>query len=224
VGLYVQCVGRVLRLHPGKERALVLDLVGVTSKHSLVSPVQLFGDDADEIERDVLDMERDDVEEAAGDEPAHLLDGPLEAEEVDLFHGSQSAWLRTHDGTWFLPAGSRFIAILPSAVGGVGWDVVAMSRYKVGDSRFVATEVPEMGYAMSYAEGDVTKAEANSVDKERMWRGQRPDGKVIKYARSVGVVVHKGDTMGAVQAGITVEEASRRIDPIQRQRLAKGIA
>jgi hypothetical protein len=83
----------------------------------------------------------------------------------------------------------------------------------------VATSVPDMGYAMSYAEGDVTKAEAGSVEKERAWRGGRADHKMIKYARSKGVQVHGGDTLGAVQAGITVAEASLRIDPIQRQRL-----
>jgi superfamily II DNA or RNA helicase len=223
VGLYVQCVGRVLRLHPGKSRALVLDLVGVTSKLSLVSPVQLFGDDADEIERDVLDMERDEAErdEEDGDSGVHLLDGPLEAEDVDLFHGSQSAWLRTHDGTWFLPAGARFIALIP-AESGAGWHVVAMNRYMQGDSRWVARDVPELGYAMSYAEGDVTKAELASVEKERSWRGMRPDHKIIKYARSIGVRVNRDDTMGAIQAGITQEEGSRRIDPLQRARMMKG--
>lgn len=221
VGLYVQCVGRVLRLHPGKSRALVLDLVGVTSKLSLVSPVQLFGDDADEIERDVLDMERDETDEEAGDSGVHLLDGPLEAEDVDLFHGSQSAWLRTHDGTWFLPAGSRFIALIP-AESGVGWHVVAMNRYMQGDSRWVARDVPELGYAMSYAEGDVTKAELASVEKERSWRGMRPDHKIMKYARSIGVKVRAGDTMGAIQSGITQVEGSRRIDPLQRARMTKA--
>lgn len=221
VGLYIQCVGRVLRLHPGKERALVLDLVGVTSKHSLVSPVQLFGDDADEIERDVLDMERDETERAADDDELHLLDGPLEAEEVDLFHGSQSAWLRTHDGTWFLAAGQRYIAILPGE-SGTGWHVVAMNRYMPGDSRWVARDVPELGYAMAFAEGDVSKVEAKGVEKERAWRGQRVDFKLTKYARSLGIRVSAFDTLGHVQSQVNVEEASRRIDPIQRARLAAG--
>lgn len=220
VGLYIQCVGRVLRLHPGKGRALVLDLVGVTSKHSLVSPVQLFGDDAETIERDVLDMERDEVEEAGGgDEPVHLLDGPLEAEEVDLFHGSQSAWLRTHEGTWFLPAGSRFIALIP-AESGAGWHIVAMNRYVPGDSRWVARDVPDLGYAMSYAEDDVTAAERASVEKERAWRNGRVDQKMIKYARSIGVRAGYSMTLGELQTGITVEEASRRIDPKVRARMS----
>lgn len=218
VGLYIQCVGRVLRLHPGKSRALVLDLVGVTSKHSLVSPVQLFGDDAEKIERDVLDMERDETEETGGDEPVHLLDGPLEAEEVDLFHGSQNAWLHTHGGTPFLPANQRFIAIIP-AESGTGWHVVAMNRYVPGDSRWVARDVPDMGYAMAYAEGDVTDAERRAVAKESAWRGMRPDAKLLKYARSVGVAADRWSTMGAVQAGITIEEASRRIDPKVRARM-----
>ncbi len=41
--LYVQMVGRGLRLYPGKERALIIDLAGATADHSLVSAPVLIG-------------------------------------------------------------------------------------------------------------------------------------------------------------------------------------
>lgn len=41
--LYVQCVGRGLRLHEGKENCLILDMVGVSQRHDLVSLASLAG-------------------------------------------------------------------------------------------------------------------------------------------------------------------------------------
>lgn len=40
---YQQCVGRILRLFPGKEDALIIDVVDVTRRHSLVTSADLFG-------------------------------------------------------------------------------------------------------------------------------------------------------------------------------------
>jgi ATP-dependent helicase IRC3 len=44
--LYQQIIGRGLRLHPGKDDCLVLDFVGVTTSHDLVTTASLFGVDA----------------------------------------------------------------------------------------------------------------------------------------------------------------------------------
>lgn len=41
--LYVQCAGRALRNHPGKTDALILDLVGASHVHSLVTAKDLLG-------------------------------------------------------------------------------------------------------------------------------------------------------------------------------------
>ena len=47
-GLYVQMAGRVLRTHPGKRDALIIDVVGVTGKHRLAGLVDLGGADRPE--------------------------------------------------------------------------------------------------------------------------------------------------------------------------------
>src|SRR5690606_10993475 len=44
--LYVQMVGRGTRLHPDKADALVLDVVGASAEHNLVTAPSLFGLDA----------------------------------------------------------------------------------------------------------------------------------------------------------------------------------
>lgn len=226
-GLYIQCVGRGLRPHPGKQKALVLDVVGATSKHSLVSPIKLFGDEVKprEVDGDLLELDGYDEEDergAGGPTPAVLRDGPLEAVEVDLFHGSASAWLRTHGGVWFLPAGDRFIALVP---GERGWDfdVVWMNRRRTGPgmSGWVARAVPELGAAMAYAEGNVTSEEKTTALRDRTWRRRRASDAQRRYAASFGVVLGEDATGGDAAEVISVGEASRRIDYAQQLRLAQ---
>jgi superfamily II DNA or RNA helicase len=223
-GLYIQCVGRGLRPHPGKTRALVLDVVGATSKHSLVSPIKLFGDEVKprEVDGDLLELDGYDEEDerggAGGPEPAVLRDGPLEAVEVDLFHGSASAWLRTKGGTWFLPAGERFIALVPGERG-TDFDVVWMWRRKQG-SGWVARAVPELGYAMSMAEGNVTFWEKQHAQRAQGWRLAPVSDQARTYAREFGVTLDGLATEGEAYDVIVVGEASKRIDRTQKRRLA----
>jgi len=45
--LYVQCVGRGTRIHPGKDNLLILDFLWMTNKHSLCHPAHLICDNAE---------------------------------------------------------------------------------------------------------------------------------------------------------------------------------
>lgn len=222
-GLYVQMAGRVLRLAPGKTDALVLDVVGASVRHSLNAGVDLFGD---EIEREPS-AEEDDAEDDAGiedlldgggSEPEVYANGPLVAEEVDLFRDSSSAWLRTFGGTWFLPAGERYIALIPSTLGEGGWDVVAMNSRVKGESRWVRRGVSDLGYAMAWAEGDVTPTETSLARKGRSWQSSRPSDAQVTLARRMGIVVMDGMRSGELSGQLAVTFASRRIDPIMASR------
>lgn len=140
--LYIQMVGRALRLWPGKDDALVLDVTGASTKHSLMANVDLFGErDGDEQEKrereywclecscDDWDRQLGSVCDVCGHEhrpPAEAPDadavafddiegyavGELRDVEVDLFHGSASIWLRTAAGVRYIPAGARYIVLL----------------------------------------------------------------------------------------------------------------
>lgn len=216
-GLYIQMVGRVLRLHPGKDFALVLDLVGVSQRHALHSPVELFGDSAE----DRLDPETGEIVEvkqgeSEGDGSGVLkdighADGPLSSVEVDLFHGSASMWQRTRLGIWFLSAGDRLIAIVPSPDPGQH-DVVAMHKTRVGESRWVVRGVADLSYAMSWAESDVTPMEMSIVKRDSGWRLRTPTVKQVQYARRLGVEVRPDMSSGEVSREIARVQANERID------------
>lgn len=222
--LYIQMVGRVLRPFPGKLSALVLDVVGASERHGLAAPVDLFGQEDLVVENDTVDDDLTDVEpdltDALGVRRDEIyVDGTLSVEEVDLFHSSTSAWLRTRDGWFFLPAGDRYIALIPHPVNHSHFDVVAMHRYNMGESRWVKRDVSDLGYAMAWAEGDVSAMEHLTAHKSRRWRASRPTEKQVNLALREGLTVPSDALSGEVSNMIAVAQASSRIDWIMRARL-----
>lgn len=217
LGLYQQMVGRVLRPFPGKSGALVLDVVGASERHDLLTRVELFGENVeirgDKEPIDEIEDLNDDLEwEAVPDErpgPAYR-DGKLVSEAVDLFHGSTSLWLRTYGGVWFVPAGERYVAIVRGAA---GYDVTSMHRYQPGTGQWVAQGVADLSYAMAWAEGEVTAAEKKTALKDRTWRAKRPSDTQRDLAVRYGVIVTDAMRSGEVSNAITVAMASHRIDP-----------
>lgn len=215
VGLYTQMVGRGLRLAPGKSDCLVLDVVGATRRHALMSVTDLLGE-RDEVagRAEAVEVDAEEVEEFTGPGWAVTREeswaGPMVVESVDLFHGSRAAWLRTRAGTWFTPAGKdRFLVLVRE---GEAWGVVSADRYRVGASRWVVRGVEDKGYAMAHAEGDITEAEQHIAARAAGWRKRAASQAQADYARRLGAMVGEGMRSGEVSNLITVAEATARID------------
>lgn len=233
-GLFIQMIGRALRPDraSGKMDALILDVVGASRGNSLTLPVDLFGSETPEGKEERDDLLDDIEQQDLLDEPVDLADlaadqswlnGPLKTTEIDLFQGSDSAWLRTRAGVWFVPAGDRYLAILPGVVDG-HYDVVAMHKDHIGQSRWVARDVSELGMAMSRAEGDVTGPERSIAGRSRRWRSGRPSDKMTNFAKRLGILVLDGMTGGELSSQITVWLATRRIDPYLQPHMIRGLA
>lgn len=96
-GTYVQMVGRGTRRHPGKDDCLILDVVGATAQHSLITIPTLFGfADDDEVRHG-----RKSVAHAAHEHERELIAaGRLTARDAELFKrldASSIAWVGTTD-------------------------------------------------------------------------------------------------------------------------------
>lgn len=238
LGLYIQMAGRVLRPWPGKTDALILDVVGATRHHALVSGIELFGEKSPKSEKDQLPDDEmidaletlgEDLDEGQQDARSVLgaADGPLVATEVDLFAGSAMAWLRTRAGVFFLPAGDRYIAILPGAprtqeqwqahfagldYGFTGYDVITMHKDRLHTERVIVAGVEDLAYAMAWAEGDITSTERTVAVRERSWRARVPSPKMTAFAQKLGLPVSPYAKAGEVSNMITLTLGTRRID------------
>lgn len=222
-GLYIQMVGRVLRLWPGKADALVLDVAGAAARHSLDARIELFGVEvAERIEApelEQLDVEPEiELAEVAEDldfdrdGAGRTADGRLVFTIVDLFAGSETAWSRTPKGIWFFPGKDRFVAILPADPDrGGGHDVVTVQRWGAGCDP-IALNVPGIAESMRIGESVIAPSDRKVSRRHGGGRGMLPTEKTLAYARRLGLDVRPGAGAHEVSEMITAVEAERRID------------
>lgn len=214
--LYVQMAGRVLRPYPGKEHALVLDVVGATAMHSLASLATLAGapvrDGQSLTEAETEEAERED--ERARERLIHA--GPVDAVEVDLFGASAFRWHQTRGGLWYIATGLRYWALIPGAEPGT-YDVTWIAQRAPLDGKrgaFAQTGVSEISMAMAWAERGASDDDLGGTisGKGRHWHRKRPSEKQAAFASSLGIVIT--DDMRALDVSDAIDRimASRAID------------
>lgn len=192
-GLYAQMVGRGTRRHPDKTECLVLDVVGATAAHSLVTVPSLFGLDKGYAERMSTGkgllagvvQERD-------DELVRV--GRMRAEDADLFRQIRAegiAWVSVHrDGElrrYVRPLGADQPTVVlaqrrPEDVwtAGLWWP---MTKDSAERKAVLIAEVPletAQGVAEDYVRKNGTAALADSNAK---WRKGKPSEPAVAAAK-----------------------------------------
>jgi superfamily II DNA or RNA helicase len=219
--LYIQMAGRVLRPHPGKRDALIIDVVGVTGRHRLASLADLGGADrVEKLDDELAQYEPDDEIDLLGlldpdtggsggpMEPG--VDGPLVAEIVDLFGASRQAWLRTPRGVWFLQAEDHLVFIAPDASGAPGRYAVARCPTRVAGGEYLHTDL-DLDMAMSWGE-QVAREATTLTRKSASWRKREPSAGQLGIAAQLGVMVTDTMTRGEVSDSISMALAAQRLD------------
>lgn len=194
--LYVQCVGRGLRLHAGKENCLVLDMVGVSQRHDLVTMASLAGvgqmRDGETFLRAKAraKQEQQEAEEEAQKEAEEKarLEAELEARRVQLLGWSKKpvsrerhfAWQFDLDGSRTLAIGEITITVRPMAGG--FWMASDKARFR--EIRSTAEECQRVAeqhastlfFSDRNAPWRARPATAKQINKLRQWRIQFRDG------------------------------------------------
>lgn len=220
VGLYVQMVGRVLRTHPGKRDAIVLDVVGVSARHMLAGLTDLMGErDTVEQAEALLGVDPEDVNEImeeageAGYRDRAWLDGFLISEEIDLFHGQRARWQRTYGGHWFAPMGKdRYVTVIPALSGSDAWDVLSVDRRRAGESDWIAREIADLGYAMAHGESVALNVVMSYAKRDATWRRKPASEAQRQLVRRHGAVLPEGALSGEASDVLDIVYASARID------------
>jgi superfamily II DNA or RNA helicase len=209
--LYVQMVGRVLRPYPGKEDALVIDMVGASGSNKLRTLIDLEPG----VVTTVNPMET--LEEAIVREAEEANEVPkqgsiafaLKNKEINLFAGSDYAWARTKKGVLFVSGtGDTTVFLWPSSAG--GFDVCTVSK---GDRKWTRTDHQGLpaGEAMAWGEAVADDVAAFSPSRGASWRGKAPSEKMISFAQRLGVPT-EGRRQGDVSQDIDVAMKSRMFD------------
>ena len=227
--VYVQAIGRGLRLYPGKRDALVLDVVGVSRHQRLVTLIDLH--ETAEYDTSALDdLPCEDCGmapcECPGDGAAPIeetrrrLLGPAQYEDVDFFTTSDLNWLFTRSGIRFLPVGDRMTILWPDEESGLyraghcttrGYD---QGRYVGRDGQWDPAGPLALDEARQRAEEWALAVEPSIASRSSSWRkrGGQPSEGQVGFALSLGIAEPETMNKSRLSDEISIALASRVLD------------
>jgi hypothetical protein len=138
----------------------------------------------------------------------------LSFEEVALFGESHNRWLKTPGGTWFVPAGDRFVALKGDDEAGyfAAWGCTDPRRRHehgyIGEAGERVDIETAMGRAEAWIDGEDVEVYAG---QDRAWRKRKPTEAQSRYALRLGVRVEPHHRAGDVGDGISAVLVARRL-------------
>ncbi|MCY0926918.1 DEAD/DEAH box helicase [Streptomyces sp. H27-H1] len=205
-GLYCQMAGRALRLWDGKKDALLLDVMGASTRHKLASIVDLTGREVPAAEEDQYLTEAVD----AAEEAATAALGGVQWEDVDLFHSSPIRWLQTGRGTWFVPLKDDLFLFL---VRGSQPGLFRIRRWTAAEGVKAPQQDPDatLDVAMRWTEAHARKlAPPSFFQRTAAWRSAPPSTRQRGWCRYNRLQVPPGATAGDVSD----LQAARRVSTL----------
>ena len=186
-GLYVQCVGRGLRISPGKKDCLLIDFVDIAKRHKLCNAGTLAGKDKFKIPRNLTLLEAIEYEERERNpdyqEP--------EYEEIDILGRSLYVWKALGEN-YVLSLGNQKLYCKHDNGGYI--PLVSLQSGTVG---LLSDEILPIGYAMGVCEDYARNMKAdNFVLKDAEWRREPATEKQIKTLLKLGITFQEGITKG----------------------------
>jgi ATP-dependent helicase IRC3 len=219
----IQCIGRGTRLYPGKERCLVLDLVGSATRMDLVTVASLFDVTPEAAERGIARAVSEKAHAAAEEAAAaEVQAGRLVTVDVDIFKARDFAWVLADS-----PAGQRFVLslghegnlVLQPGPEADTWEVYQVRRQNVAepgakwpkwaeDRRKLYTGLP-LDYAQGAAEDYMRKVGAVALNnRDAAWR-KLPASEAQRKALMRTKRWREGMTKGEASDAITAQRMAR---------------
>jgi superfamily II DNA or RNA helicase len=211
-GLYIQMCGRVLRPHPGKDDALILDVTGGASAIGLVTISTLLG--RGQVKPGESLMEAAERQEAEEEAAAVRKVEQVQAREVDLFARARVRWSGADGGARVLSATGGTAFLIPAGPG--RWEV--WGHAKGSGLRMLAGPVP-LDQAMAAGE-DL----AGPQWRDGMWQEREvTDGQRAELTRRGYGAQIDGMTRGVASdliSELKARQSLRQITRLRKHRLA----
>jgi superfamily II DNA or RNA helicase len=213
--LYIQAVGRGLRIHPGKTDCLIVDLVGVSNRHTLIQAPAIFGLDQPTVEPS---------EQAAGtaetviDYWRQRLSAQVTG--VDATGRRALHWLTAREGVYALPCGQYGTVVMRQE--DELYRVEVVGRKGAADREPLASEPVALELAQGIAE-DYTRRVGGLrfSDGGAGWRDQPATSKQLSALRKWKVDPPAGMTRGLASDILTATmAASKGYEPATQKQLA----
>jgi ATP-dependent helicase IRC3 len=189
--LYIQMIGRGTRIYPGKDDLLVLDVVGASTRHSIITASEIFDLDLGKGSVKQATAAKQMEERLASGEYVYTESGDLVAVPVNLFRTRPMHWQQTRQGAWVLSLGDGLLRLVPA--NGDRW---AVERVVSGHHTTLWDSLP-LDYAMGVAEDCARQEGATALlDPSAAWRNAPATEKQITALRRWKVTIPPGLTKG----------------------------
>jgi superfamily II DNA or RNA helicase len=231
--LYIQMAGRGLRVDPARpyeeQDCLLLHVVQLglnlrgmvdLSTREIKGPIE---------GRTLLDLEDElDAGDGVPEDEIPYWHGETVTREFDpLGQSTTSVWLKTTDGTFFVPAGTDAYVFIMQYPQAGQWSVATVHKTSGRPTMTEHRGLP-LDQALVWAQelADELGAELNTSRRDAPWRKKRASEKMQNLARNLGLKPEGESTQegmficteksGALSDRITEVMGTRRIDPIVR--------
>lgn len=223
--LFTQCVGRGTRLHPEKDDCLVLDVVGATHDHSLITVPTLFGIRR-EFERDV---EREGATVVfARQAKLDVAEGRLRAEDADLFRKVRAdgmAWVQLHtkgapERRYFLNLG-RNVGTLVLRQMAPATDIWRCGYRDANGVKSVLADGVSLTMAQGVGEDAARRLAPDArhlTNAKASWRARPPSTAQIEFARTWRVQIDP-----RWNAGQLSDQVAARIEIVQNKKRTRKV-
>lgn len=202
--LYVQCVGRGLRIAPNKDRCVIVDMVGMSTKHTLIQAPVIFG----------IDGGLDDTREPSMSPEEELRLSHRQGLLLSQIQGvapvvrSKLRWIPARNGTLVLNCGEGGnVMMRPDGKG--DWMVEVVGRKDNPGRELLTMEPVDIELAQGIAEDYVRRAQAVYLtSKSARWRDAPASDKQKEGLRKWGIQFHSDITKGEASDLMTQAAAS----------------
>lgn len=221
--LYIQCIGRGLRLAPGKQDCLIMDFADVTRRHDICSFGTLFGKELPKKNKEPEEEEKEDgYEETEQDTSERGQSGLFKTpktQEIELFQRSKFVWEAIQNNyRLHLLDGSSLICEVISG----GYTPVFISN--TGKMEKLSDEVLPLGYAMGVCEDYARRFHVSSYSqKDAAWRNEPATEKQIAALKRNNVDfrerISKGEAAELLNAKMSEPATNKQIWLILKEHL-----
>ena len=196
-GLYIQCVGRGLRLAPNKKDCLIIDFVDVSQKYDLCKFGELIGKE---------------LKPTKSKEPPEFVDGYDEGiyEEYDAIgtaystpHVRQFELIAKSNFVWQTQGANYVLQLIDGTnlycmhIDGETDAYNALYMAQNGETRKLSDSVLPLGYAMGTCEDFARRRSLGNLSlKDAVWRTRPASDKQIAAIKRMGLDVKHGLTKG----------------------------
>ena len=202
--LYLQMLGRGLRRYPGKDHCLVVDVAGISRRHTLIQAPALFGLPAKPTESIILATEA-----AAKESPDRISAAQrlLDASQYTSSATRHMHWVTVSKNLFALSAGQAGTALV--AQRDTGWIVIVAKRE--GEEALTSAPV-DFELAIGIAEDFLRRADAiGLVSRDAAWRWHPASNAQLQALRKWRIPVEANLKMGEATDLLTAAVAQAKI-------------